>query len=205
MKAVQPHSDDSRVSPASAFYRYGGRPIAVHPPRRALILVGADERRRAAASIARSVDRNRDGARPGAGVPPPAPAFGRGRDYRRNRAGSFAARLGGAPGAFTYLFPPAVISFLSAISRLGVILYMFLVGLEIDPSLFRGQSRGTVTIAQSGIIAPFVLGVLIAIPLYPHLSVPDGHSAAFLHLPGDRDGGHRVSGAGPNPHRSSHP
>ncbi len=78
-----------------------------------------------------------------------------------------------APGAFAYLFPPAVISFLSAISRLGVILYMFLVGLEIDPSLFRGQSRGTVAIAQSGIIAPFVLGALIAIPLYSHLSAPD--------------------------------
>ena len=78
-----------------------------------------------------------------------------------------------APGAFAYLFPPAVISFLSAISRLGVILYMFLVGLEIDPSLLRGQSRGTVAIAQSGIIAPFVLGALIAIPLYPHLSAPD--------------------------------
>jgi Kef-type K+ transport system membrane component KefB len=63
-----------------------------------------------------------------------------------------------APDAFGFLFPPTVVSFLSSISRLGVILYMFLVGLEIDPLLLRRQSLATVAIAQSSVIAPFVLG-----------------------------------------------
>ena len=88
-----------------------------------------------------------------------------------------------APGAFAFLFPPAVMSFLSAISRLGVILYMFLMGLEIDPFLLRRQSRATVAIAQSGVIVPFVLGVLIAMPLYPRLSaatVTPLHFCIFL-------------------------
>ena len=76
-----------------------------------------------------------------------------------------------APDTFAFLFPPTVVSFLSSISRLGVILYMFLMGLEIDPLLLRRQGRATVAIAQSGVVVPFLLGALVALPLYPRLSV----------------------------------
>src|ERR1700722_14890384 len=42
-----------------------------------------------------------------------------------------------APGAEGYLFPSTVGPFLNIIAQVGVILYMFLVGLELDPSLLR--------------------------------------------------------------------
>src|SRR5271163_2772645 len=44
-----------------------------------------------------------------------------------------------APGAEGYLFPAMVGPYLNIISQVGVILYMFLVGLELDPALLRNQ------------------------------------------------------------------
>src|SRR4029077_7200730 len=70
-----------------------------------------------------------------------------------------------APGASAYLFPPAVGPFLNIIAQGGVILYMFLVGLELDPALLRKRGHATVAISHASIIAPFLLGALIALLL----------------------------------------
>src|SRR6266481_9225883 len=78
-----------------------------------------------------------------------------------------------APGASAYLFPPAVGPFLNIIAQVGVILYMFLVGLELDPALLRKRGHATVAISHASIIAPFLLGALIALMLYPRLSTSD--------------------------------
>src|SRR5260370_4729347 len=78
-----------------------------------------------------------------------------------------------APGASAYLFPPAVGPFLNIIAQVGVILYMFLVGLELDPALLRKRGHATVAISHASIVAPFLLGALIALMLYPRLSTSD--------------------------------
>src|SRR5579862_1166726 len=78
-----------------------------------------------------------------------------------------------APGAEGYLFPAAVSPFLNVIAQVGVILYMFLVGLELDPSLLRKRGHSTVAISHASIIAPFLLGATIALYLYPRLSSSD--------------------------------
>jgi Kef-type K+ transport system membrane component KefB len=77
------------------------------------------------------------------------------------------------PGAEGYLFPASVGPFLNMISQVGVILYMFLVGLELDPSLLRKRGHSTVAISHASIIVPFLLGALIALYLYPKLSTAD--------------------------------
>jgi Kef-type K+ transport system membrane component KefB len=78
-----------------------------------------------------------------------------------------------APGAEGYLFPAAVGPFLNIIAQVGVILYMFLVGLELDPALLRKRGHATVAISHASIIAPFLLGATIALYLYPKLSTRD--------------------------------
>src|SRR6267154_1529940 len=75
-----------------------------------------------------------------------------------------------APGASAYLFPPAVGPFLNIIAQVGVILYMFLVGLELDPQLLRKRGHATVAISHASILAPFILGAALALVLYPRLS-----------------------------------
>jgi len=78
-----------------------------------------------------------------------------------------------APGAEAYLFPAAVGPFLNIIAQVGVILYMFLVGLELDPALLRKRGHATIAISHASIVTPFLLGALIALILYPRLSTSD--------------------------------
>jgi Kef-type K+ transport system membrane component KefB len=84
-----------------------------------------------------------------------------------------------APGAEGYLFPASVGPFLNIISQVGVILYMFLVGLELDPALLRRRGHTTVAISHASIIAPFLMGALIALYLYPKLSTSDVPFTSF--------------------------
>jgi Kef-type K+ transport system membrane component KefB len=87
------------------------------------------------------------------------------------------------PAISGYLLPPSVAPFLNVIAQVGVILYMFLVGLELDPALLRKRGHATVAISHASIIAPFLMGALLALLLYPRLSsreVPFTNFALFL-------------------------
>jgi Kef-type K+ transport system membrane component KefB len=88
-----------------------------------------------------------------------------------------------APAAEGYLFPSSVAPFLNVLAQVGVILYMFLVGLELDPSLLRRRGHATVAISHASIVLPFLLGAALALMLYPRLSssdVPFTNFALFL-------------------------
>jgi Kef-type K+ transport system membrane component KefB len=78
-----------------------------------------------------------------------------------------------APSASAYLLPPQVAPFLGVLSQVGVVLYMFLVGLELDTKLVRSRSHATVTISHASIVVPFLLGAALALLLYPRLSSSD--------------------------------
>jgi len=78
-----------------------------------------------------------------------------------------------APGLAAYLFPSSITPYLSVLSQIGIILYMFLVGLELDTDLLRGRSHASVAISHASIIAPFLLGGGLALWLYPLFSTRD--------------------------------
>ncbi|MGH7879398.1 MAG: cation:proton antiporter, partial [Candidatus Binataceae bacterium] len=88
-----------------------------------------------------------------------------------------------APPVSAYLFPPSVMPALNLIAQVGVILFMFLVGAELDLGLLRKRGRATVAISHASILAPFILGAALALLLYPRLSsmeVPFTNFALFL-------------------------
>ncbi|HET6233275.1 MAG TPA: cation:proton antiporter [Longimicrobiaceae bacterium] len=60
--------------------------------------------------------------------------------------------------------------FLNALSQLGLLVFMFLVGLELNPKLLRGKGHTAVVTSHVSIAAPFFLGSLLALFLYPRLS-----------------------------------
>jgi Kef-type K+ transport system membrane component KefB len=66
-----------------------------------------------------------------------------------------------APGVSAFLFPPASKSILFAVSQVGLVLYMFLVGLEFDLDLIRNRVRSAAAVSLSGIIVPMLLGGLL--------------------------------------------
>jgi Kef-type K+ transport system membrane component KefB len=61
----------------------------------------------------------------------------------------------------------------------GVILYMFLVGLDLDTKLLRQRTHTLVAISHASIIAPFLLGAALALWLYPLLSSRDVSFTVF--------------------------
>lgn len=75
-----------------------------------------------------------------------------------------------APNVSSALFPPASLGFLNALSQIGLLFFMFLVGLELDAKLIRGRGHTVLVSSHASIVAPFCLGVCIALYLYPRLS-----------------------------------
>ena len=81
------------------------------------------------------------------------------------------------------LLPPAAAPAMGQIAQLGVILYMFLVGLETNASGLRERLHQTVFISSAGMVLPFALGLALAGFLHPRLSdtsVPLAHFALFM-------------------------
>jgi Kef-type K+ transport system membrane component KefB len=88
-----------------------------------------------------------------------------------------------SPDVYAQLLPPSVTPFLSVYAQLGVILYLFLVGLELDLGVIRKSGHVTLAISHASIILPFLLGSGLALFLYPMLStanVPFTVFALFL-------------------------
>jgi len=77
-----------------------------------------------------------------------------------------------APETFARVFPAGSIPTLLSLSQIGLILFMFLVGLEFAPELMRGKKRSVVVISHVSIIVPFLLGTVLAVYLYPRVSDP---------------------------------
>lgn len=87
------------------------------------------------------------------------------------------------PGLAQWLLPHSAAPLLATIAQLGVILYLFLVGLELSPEVVRRQARAALAISQASMVVPFLLGTCMALYLYPRLShagVPFTSFALFL-------------------------
>lgn len=70
----------------------------------------------------------------------------------------------------TLLFPAGSLGFLNTLSQIGLLVFMFLVGLELDPKVVRERGRSALVISHASIVAPFLLGSMLAIVLYPTLA-----------------------------------
>ncbi|MDX1532152.1 MAG: cation:proton antiporter, partial [Rhodothermales bacterium] len=75
-----------------------------------------------------------------------------------------------APGASAFLFPEDSLVALNVLSQLGLVLFMFLVGLELDPRLLRGRGEAALVTSHASIVVPLLLGTTLALYLYPRLS-----------------------------------
>jgi Kef-type K+ transport system membrane component KefB len=84
-----------------------------------------------------------------------------------------------APHVANFILPKTVAPFLGILSQVGVILYMFLVGVELDPGLLRKRGHATVAISHASIITPFLLGSTMALFLYSRLSTNDVPFSCF--------------------------
>ena len=84
-----------------------------------------------------------------------------------------------SPGAFAYLFPQQMTPYLSVLADIGVILYMFLVGVELNPGLLRDRAHVSVATSHASIVVPFLMGSAISLWLYPLYSTSDVRFVVF--------------------------
>ena len=75
-----------------------------------------------------------------------------------------------APGISAALFPPASLSYLNTLSQIGIVIYIFLVGLALNPRELKRFGRAALVTSNVSIIVPFTLGAMLALYLYPRLS-----------------------------------
>ena len=71
--------------------------------------------------------------------------------------------------AVDFVFPSEVIGALRILAQIGLVLFMFLIGLELDLGALRGQGHKAVLISHASIILPMALGALLAVWLHPRL------------------------------------
>ncbi len=84
-----------------------------------------------------------------------------------------------APEWSAQLLSPGALPALSALAQVGVLLFLFTVGLELDLRAVRAHARQVLTIAEASLLVPFVAGVAVAVWLYPRFGTAD---VPFLHF-----------------------
>jgi Kef-type K+ transport system membrane component KefB len=87
------------------------------------------------------------------------------------------------PTAFTFLFPESSLDILRLLSQVGVLLFMFSVGLDVDVAHLRQRAPTAIAVSHFSIVVPFLLGVVAALALFPHYApagVPFHSFALFM-------------------------
>ncbi|MBP9144879.1 MAG: cation:proton antiporter [Thermoanaerobaculia bacterium] len=67
-----------------------------------------------------------------------------------------------APGLHAQLFPRESLPIIYSLAQIGLVLYMFLIGLEFDLELIRKRMKSAIFVSWAGIATPFALGALLA-------------------------------------------
>ena len=76
------------------------------------------------------------------------------------------------PAAAAFVFPDSSLPALRLLSQIGVILYMFIIGLELVPEHLRNRARSAIAVSHFSIVTPFLFGVLAALALFGSYAPP---------------------------------
>lgn len=85
-----------------------------------------------------------------------------------------------APGVAAFVLPDAVVPALKAVAQVGVVAFMFLVGLELDVERLRRRPGATVVVSSASIAVPFALGAALGLGLYGWAAGPSVPKLPFV-------------------------
>ena len=88
--------------------------------------------------------------------------------------------MGRIPGFTYHIFPQASLPYLNLTATIGLVMFLFLVGLEIDLEIIKRNARSSVTISVGAILLPLGVGFAMAVPIYKHFIDPT--HASFIHF-----------------------
>lgn len=76
------------------------------------------------------------------------------------------------PGISEHIFPAASFTILQSLSQLGLILFMFIIGMEVDVQVVSKKISSAIVISHASIAIPFGLGVILSYFLYREFAPP---------------------------------
>lgn len=84
-----------------------------------------------------------------------------------------------APQSFAFAFPSTSLGTLKLLSEVGVCLFMFAIGMELNVDLVRNKAQTAVVVSHASIVFPYILGVGMAYFLFSHFAAPGATFTAF--------------------------
>ena len=84
-----------------------------------------------------------------------------------------------SPQTMAFLFPPASMATLGLLSQIGVILFMLVVGMELDIQHLREKASAAIMVSHVSIVVPFLLGASLSLALFPFLAPANTSFTAF--------------------------
>ncbi|OAV99184.1 hypothetical protein PTTG_00007 [Puccinia triticina 1-1 BBBD Race 1] len=92
--------------------------------------------------------------------------------------------MGRIPNFSHTIFPTSSIPFLSLVANIGLVLFLFIIGLEVDFKLFKQNWRSAAGIGFFGLAIPFGIGAAVAAGIYNRFvdasTVEFGHFLLFI-------------------------
>jgi len=76
------------------------------------------------------------------------------------------------PGIYHFIFPANSLNNLQLFSQFGLVLFMFIIGMEIDTKLVKEKLNSAIIISFTGIIFPYLLGILLSYFIYSSFAMP---------------------------------
>ncbi|MEA5128833.1 MAG: cation:proton antiporter [Proteiniphilum sp.] len=83
------------------------------------------------------------------------------------------------PEISVFVFPDASLGNIQVLSQIGLVLFMFVVGMEIDLGVLKSKAHDAVVISHASIILPFALGMGLAYFIYEHFAPEGVHFSSF--------------------------
>lgn len=84
-----------------------------------------------------------------------------------------------SPATMAFIFPATSLETLKLLSQIGVVLFMFVVGIDLDVDHLRQRAHTAIMVSHASIIVPFFLGAALALLLYDSLAPASTSFTAF--------------------------
>ncbi|KAI0062943.1 cation/H+ exchanger [Artomyces pyxidatus] len=88
--------------------------------------------------------------------------------------------MGRIPNFTATIFPTESLYLLDLTSTIGLVFFLFLVGMEIDTRVIKKNAKAATAISVAGLVIPLGLGAALAIPLYHQFIDPSVNYGYFI-------------------------
>ena len=88
--------------------------------------------------------------------------------------------MGRIPHFTNTIFPQSSLFLLTLTSTIGLVFFLFIVGIEIDVAILRRNAKASLAVSAAGLIIPLGMGAAIAVPIYNNFADADVKYGYFI-------------------------